>query len=103
LRSLIVGISSNIQNETLELHTFQEVEHPTVLPNFQDAIGWTLPFMSSCVHHFFKHLLMLDNGKISKKLQEIISSKEKFKQDLNILETVKLIDSIMAFEAKEPV
>lgn len=59
----------------IELRTFQQVSHPLVLPNFMNAFEWTMPFLTDCVTHAFKYFLMLDNCKVSKKLQQIIESK----------------------------
>lgn len=34
-----------------------------------NAFEWTMPFLTDCVTHAFKYFLMLDNCKVSKKLQ----------------------------------
>lgn len=47
-------------------------------------------------------MLMLENGKVSKKLQEILVNKDKFRADLRALETVQLIDSILSLGVKDP-
>jgi len=47
------------KNGVIQLHNFKEVEHPTILPNFQNAFEWSMPTVFSCVSHIFKHFLRL--------------------------------------------
>ena len=56
-----------------------------MLPNFQNAIEWTMPFLGSCVNHAFKYLLALDNGKMTKRLKEILNSRSKFEEELRLV------------------
>ena len=49
-----------------------------VLPNFQNAIEWTIPFVGSCINHAVKNLLTIDNNKISRKIRDIMTNKQAF-------------------------
>jgi len=41
---------------------------------------------------------MLDNGKISTKIKEIMESESKFKEDLELVETGRLISKILSMD-----
>ena len=57
---------------------------------------WTIPFLGQCVTHVVKHFLTVDNKKVSRKLKEIMDSKEAFEEDMKLMETAKIIDTILA-------
>jgi hypothetical protein len=39
-----------------------------VLPNFQNAFEWSVPFIGQCLQHFCKHLVKLDKARMTPKL-----------------------------------
>ena len=96
-----MGCVAELDITQAKILCFKEVEHPLVFPNFENAFEWTIPFIGNCINHAVKNLLKFDNNKVSRKIREIMNSKSAFENDLKLMETVKIIDTIMAMESNK--
>lgn len=59
-----------IQSHSTNIQTFSDVIPPRLLPNFQDAIQWSLPLVQRSFTDIFTSFLSIESKNLNKKLKE---------------------------------